>query len=247
MNVVISGASRGIGKELAKLYLKRGDTVLMLSRNLEYLRHNKKEFSEFPGKVFIKKCDIRSGEEVKSAQVFSDLFMNEVDILILNAGVAKGGDLRKFKFRDIREVLEVNLIGTIRVMHQFINKVKQSQNGRIAIISSLADVRGFPGHSPYSASKAALSQIAEAASIELVEENIKVINIRPGFVKTEMTTNNKFKMPFIITPQKAAEKIIKGIDTGRRRVEFPLVSKIGSSLIKLMPHIIFKAVFNKYR
>jgi short-subunit dehydrogenase len=117
--------------------------------------------------------------------------------------------------------------------------MKKQGHGTIAGVTTLADIRGYSGSSNYNASKAAASILLEAARVELKKYNIKVITIRPGFVKTAMTDKNEFKMPMLMQTDKAARLIRKGIEKGKSVVQFPLPVAAATKIIKIMPNWIF--------
>ena len=116
------------------------------------------------------------------------------------------------------------------------------EQGIIAPVSSLADNRGYSGSGFYCASKAALSIFTEGLSIDLKKHGIKVITIKPGFVKTPMTDKNKYKMPFMISAEKSADYIISGIEKEKAIIQFPIPTVLGAKIIGLLPNWIYRLI-----
>jgi len=107
-------------------------------------------------------------------------------------------------------------------------------------VSSLADSRGWKGSGFYCASKAATTILLENLRVELKPFNVKVITVKPGFVETPMTAKNKFPMPFLMSAEKAARIIIKGMKKEKRVIQFPLPMVISSKLIRVVPDFLFE-------
>jgi short-subunit dehydrogenase len=112
-------------------------------------------------------------------------------------------------------------------------------------VSSMADSRGFPKSGFYNASKAAATLLLESLRIELKPFNIKVLTVKPGFVRTPMTDKNEFHMPFLMDVDKAAKIIIDGIKKEKRIIQFPVPTMIGSKIIKFMPDQLFDFLMSK--
>ena len=120
-----------------------------------------------------------------------------------------------------------------------------NKNGIIVGVSSLADHRGFSGSGFYCASKSAASIYLEGLRVELKPYNIKVITVKPGFVKTPMTDQNKFKMPLLMPAEKAADIIIAGIEKEKRIIQFPLPMVLLTRLVGLIPGGLYEWLASK--
>jgi short-subunit dehydrogenase len=112
-------------------------------------------------------------------------------------------------------------------------------------VSSLAESRGFPKSGFYNASKAAATLLLESLRVELKPHNVKVLIVKPGFVRTPMTDKNEFHMPFLMDVDKAAKIIIDGIKKEKRIIQFPLATVIGSKIVKIMPDWLFDFLMSK--
>ncbi|MCX7877944.1 MAG: SDR family NAD(P)-dependent oxidoreductase [Ignavibacteria bacterium] len=240
--VIIFGASQGIGKALAYGYHSAGAKLVLLSRNTEALEKIANETDSY-----YMKCDITDRENVKKSVEYSLNLLNTIDLVIINSGVGGPLWMKDFTSEKLKEIYNVNVFGTANVLEFILPLMKNQGYGTIAGISSLADVRGYSGSGAYSSSKAALSTLLEAARVELKKYNIKVITVRPGFVKTAMTANNEFRMPFIMSPEKAAEKIRKGIEAGKPVVQFPFPIVLATKIVKILPVRLFDLTMGRLR
>lgn len=238
-NVVLFGASQGIGKALALEFAREGSSLVLLSRNEKEIESLTAEINSKGGKCFSKKCDITLLDNVKQGFFFAGEILGSIDLVIINSGVGGPNWMQSFSSKQFKETFEVNTFGIAHVLECLIPIMKMQGHGTIAGVTSLADVRGYGGSSSYSASKAAGSILLEAARVELKKDNIRVITVRPGFVKTAMTDKNEFKMPLLMQPEKAARIIRRGIEAGRSIVQFPIPIVMATRLIKFLPNWIY--------
>jgi len=238
-NVIIAGASQGIGKALALEYASNGSDLVLLSRNKSAIESVADDITSLGGKAFFKKCDVTDITQVEESVNYSKKVLGTIDLAILNAGIGIPEWLGNFKSGDFKKVFETNVFGIAHFLEFLIPLMKEQGHGTIAGVSSLADVRGYGGSSSYCASKAAASIFLESARVELKKYNIDVITVKPGFVRTAMTAKNEFYMPFLIEPEKAAKIIRKGIEKKRSIVQFPFGTVMLSRIVKYLPNLIF--------
>jgi short-subunit dehydrogenase len=246
-NVVIFGASQGIGKALALAYASDDSSLVLLSRNESAIETLSKEITSLGKICFYSHCDVTINDEVVKGLKFAAELLGKIDLVIINSGVGGPNWMGDFSSKEFINTFEVNTFGIARVLENIIPYMKKQGYGTIAGVTSLADIRGYGGSSSYSASKSAASILLEAARVELKKENIKVITIRPGFVKTAMTDKNEFKMPLLMQPDKAANIIKKGIEKGRSIVQFPFLIVMATRLIKILPNWIYDWGMGKAR
>ncbi len=246
-NILITGASSGIGKALAEK-LAPNNNLILVARNFEKLIRIKEKCESGKHRIFPVKCDVSKKTEVEEAYRKIKEELDLVDVAILNSGVSYRMKVEKFDSKLAEEIFGTNVMGIIYWVEQLIKDYIPNKKGTIVGISSLADNRGYSGSSFYSASKAAASIYLEGLRIELKKYNVKVITVKPGFVKTPMTDKNKFPMPFLISPEKAAEYIIKGIEKEKRIVSFPPAMALTVKLIGSLPGALYEffASKNKY-
>jgi len=243
--VLLTGASSGIGYSLAKLLPKENCSIALVSRREIILTNlaNELKISGVQAKAY--KCDVGKIDEVRNTldQVKKDF--GKIDIAILNAGASSRADVRKFSSSTAKEIFEANTFGIINCIEQLLPDFINRKEGMIVGISSLAESRGFPKSGFYNASKAAATLLLESLRVELKPHNIKVVIVKPGFVRTPMTDKNEFQMPFLMDVNKAAKIILNGIKKEKSIIQFPLPIVIGSKIIKYMPDWLFDFLMSK--
>lgn len=242
-NILISGASRGIGWALLQKYLQNGNRVFAVSRNVSNFITLKEQY---PTAFDYVSCDVAEKSDVENATKNAFNFLNNIDLAILNAGISGSENFENFSSEKYKYIFNTNLFGVLHFFEYLIPLMKNN-GGTIAVTSSLADVRGFAGSAAYSSSKAALTRTLEAARAELHRFNIKIVTIRPGFVRTDMTAKNRFPMPFMIDAGQAAEIIINSLDAGKSRINFPFPTYLITNLLQMMPDALFDFVMKFYK
>lgn len=201
-NVVITGANRGIGLALAKLYEARGDSVTAICRETN------DEIEEIADQVF-PEIDVTKEEQLASIAIVLDKLLDEpIDILINNAGLLRNETLHTMDSDSIREQFEVNAIAPLMVTHNLLPLM--AEGTKIANITSRMgsiEDNTSGGYYGYRASKAAVNAIGKSLANDLKEHGVAVAQIHPGFVQTRMVGFNGE-----ITPEQAAEGIAARID-----------------------------------
>lgn len=245
--VLLTGASSGIGCELAKkLACFDGIKLVLAARRKNLMDVLAEKICNSRNSILALKCDVAVKEEIAmlvSAAV--DAFGN-IDAAILNSGTSYRMSHAESSLLKTEEIMKVNTLSYLYFFDQLIPLMKD-KGGIIAGITSLAGTRGFPYSGVYSASKAASARILESYRGELRKFNIRVINVKPGFVRTPMTDKNKFYMPMLMEPDRAASIILKGLKKEKRVIQFPWPVAVGAKLIKLVPNSIFDYFAAKVR
>lgn len=243
-NIVLTGASSGIGFALAKKLAKEECNLALASRRIDILDDLAKELRTFGKDVYTVKCDVSKKENVKEAISYIRNNFSKIDVAVFNSGISYRGaaDGAEDKYE---QVIKVNLLGLIYCIEEILDDFKKNKNGIIAGVSSLADSRGFPLSSYYSASKSGATKYLESLRVELRSYNVKVLTIKPGFVRTPMTDKNEFYMPFLMDVNKAADIIIKGIKKEKTIIQFPLPIVLGSKIIRIMPNRLYDFLMSK--
>ncbi len=216
--VVISGATGGMAVNIAELLSDRGCELALFAR-----RENKlKDLSEsLDSKCIYKKCDVSEKKQVEDAVKFTKEKFGRIDAAILSAGVLIPNPIQKFDGDIIKKSMDINFMGIVNFLEHLFPIMKKQNFGNITAISTLPDKRGVPGWGAYGASKAAVSWLMESLRAEAKQRyNIEIITVKPGTVKTPMI--EKYPRVGAISPEKAAELIVKGIEKGKRVIQFPL-------------------------
>jgi NAD(P)-dependent dehydrogenase (short-subunit alcohol dehydrogenase family) len=246
-NVLIIGASQGIGKALAEAYLNAGANIVLLSRNTTAIEEICSVQLTAGQKSFYLKCDVADYDDVKSGISFAIEKLSTIDLAIINSGIGIPEWMESFRSEEYKKTFAVNAFGIAHALEFLIPIMKKQGYGTIAGVTSLADVRGYPGSSSYCSSKAAASVLLESARVELNPHNINIITIKPGFVKTAMTDKNEFYMPFLMSTEKAAKIILKGINKRKSIVQFPFGTVMLTRLVKFVPNWIYDPVMRMGR
>ncbi len=220
MNILITGASSGIGRALSRQYANAQNNLFLCGRNKDRLQETKQICKDLKANVFLKVLDVTNKQDCK-------IWINKIeenyplDLIIANAGISAGTSGGTESEDQIDLIFKTNIDGVLNIVNPAIEKMKSRNSGQIALMSSLAGFRGLPSSPSYSASKSAVRVYGEALRGSLQEFSIKVNTICPGYVKTPMTDKNKFYMPFLMSDKKAAAKIAKGLKKNKSRIAFP--------------------------
>jgi short-subunit dehydrogenase len=233
--ILITGGSSGIGYQLAKKLIFRGNSVAVLARREDRLQGLVEEVRGFEGRIYTYQGDVTDKGRVKDVISEINNRLGGIDIALLNSGIGRPEGIKKFKSENAFEVFNTNVFGVVNCIEMLLPVFLNQKEGVIAGVSSLADNRGYSGSGFYNGSKAAVTMILESLGAELKSYGIKVITIKPGFVKSEMTARNKFKMPFLMETDKAAEIIIKGLIKEKRIIQFPLITVLATKIIGCLP------------
>ena len=181
---LITGASGGIGKEIAKVLIEHNAEVCISGRNHEELNALKKSLGK---KCHVVTCDLSKKDEIIELIKKADEFMGYIDILVNNAGITKDNIFLRMSENEWEDVLNVNLNSTFNILKLIIKGMVKRKYGRIINISSVVGVTGGAGQVNYSASKAGLIGLTKSLSQEIATRNITVNCIAPGFIETPMT------------------------------------------------------------
>lgn len=179
-NVLITGASRGIGKEIAKGLQKEGYNIFLASRNEELLNKASKEIK---AKAYLA-CDLSNQNDLKQLAEFVEEYA--IDILINNAGEYIYGEIEKMDYNQILQIFQTNLIAPAYLCAAAVKNMKTKNWGRIINIGSISGVMGEAYASLYSSSKSGLIGLTKSLALELAQYNITANIINPGWVETEM-------------------------------------------------------------
>lgn len=231
--IVITGASSGIGAALALAHARAGVHLGLLARNAERLNAVAAQCRAHKATVDVATLDVgnRAGME---AWLHDFDQRHPVERLIANAGVSGGtasGDGRE----PARAIFAVNLDGVLNTVLPLIPAMVARRQGQIALMSSLAGFRGFPGAPAYCGSKAAVRVWGEGLRGDLARHGVAVSVICPGFVRSPMTAVNRFPMPFQLDSTQAAARIQRGLDRDQGRIAFPWPTYAAVWLLSLLP------------
>ncbi|MEH7414796.1 SDR family oxidoreductase [Neobacillus drentensis] len=244
-NIVITGASGGIGAEIAKLCAKSGANLVLLARSvdkLEQLQLNLEEHHHIHVDVF--RLDVSDTDQVKA--VFEQIFekIGHIDILVNNAGFGVFREAHEATMDEMKGMLNVNVIGLMACTSMVLPKMRERRFGHIINIASQAGKLATPKSSVYSASKHAVLGYTNALRMELDDYNVQVTSVNPGPIATnffniadEQGTYVKNVQKFMLQPEYVAQKVVDSMLTKTREINLPRWMNMGSVVYVLFPRL----------
>jgi short-subunit dehydrogenase len=245
-SLLITGASSGIGRAVARVYAEPGRRLTLIGRNAERLESVARECSAKGATVETAVLDVREREQMWRQLRDLDT-QHEFDLVLANAGIATG--LKPGQFTEnpdaVRSTIATNLFGVLNTVEPLIEPMCARGRGQIAMVSSIAAIRGLPYSPAYCASKAAVHLYADSLRGNLERRGVKVSLICPGFVHTAMNERLIAAKPLAISDEKAARIIRRGLDNRRTLIAFPRLLYLGARLISFLPARIVDAAMNR--
>ena len=233
--VWITGASSGIGLALAEAHLARGWRVGVTARREPELQALA---VRFPGRVIVAPADVTDPDAVRHAVATIEAEQT-IARAILNAGTYERDTAETFEAARLRRQVELNLIGTAICLEAVMPGMIARKAGQIGLVASLAGLAGLPGSVSYSTTKAGMIAMAESLKFDLDKHGVAISAICPGFVKTPLTANNRFPMPFLMEVDDAAKTIVNGLDANRFLIAFPEGLARPLRILRSLPHSVF--------
>ena len=227
--VWITGASSGIGAEVALELARRGARVVVTARRAEALV----ELSARSANIAAAPGDITDHDGI--AEVARGILASHgaIDVALLNAGTYTPVLPDDFSAELFRPHVEVNIMGTVNCIEAVLPEMRRRRSGRIAVVASVTGFAALPMASAYGASKAFLISMCDSLRADLAGEGsgVEVTVVAPGFVTTDLTAQNEFRMPFVIEAPEAARIIADGLESGDPEIVFPRRMSIAMKLI----------------
>ena len=232
----ITGGSTGIGKALAIRFANEGWNVAISARRENLLKELSDRFeniSPFP-------LDVTDKENCKN--IFNQVKekFGDIDICFFSTGTWDPKKEKDIDVEQIENVFKINFFGTVNSIKAVEEYYKNRNEGTIAIVSSIAGYRGLPNSTGYGPSKSALNNLAESLYFDFGRHNVRVCLVSPGFIKTPMTDKNDFKMPFLKTPEFAADKIYDGLVNKKIfEIHFPKELTLTLKFFSILPYKLY--------
>lgn len=235
-NILITGASAGIGSALALRYADENCRLILLARNEQKLINVKQQCEAKGAELTYHSIDVRDTQALQTLVEDIDQ-QHPIDLVICNAGVTSSiGDNGEAESWDaISNVIDTNLYGVLATLNPLLKKMQKRKNGQIGIVSSLGAYRGMPITPSYCASKAAVKSYGEALRGWLIEDGIKVSVICPGFVESELSAQFYGDKPMMISATKAADIIYNGLHKNKANIAFPFPLNLGMWFLAVLP------------
>ena len=233
-SILITGASSGIGEALARAYARPGVFLALAGRDAARVAQVGDACRTHGADVVAAVRDVTAAADL--AGWIRDLDRaHPFDLVIANAGISAGTGGGSETPDQTRRIVAVNVDGVVNTVTPLIAPMSVRGRGQIALMSSLASFRGFPGAPTYCATKAWVRVWGEALRAELAPAGVEVSVICPGFVTTRMTQANPFPMPLLMSADRAAHLIIHGLANNRGRIAFPWRLYAGLRLVTALP------------
>lgn len=220
--VFITGASSGIGGEVASQLATKGATLGLLARRHEMLDALRSEIEQNGGTARSFAADVTDEAAVRAAAESLRGEFGKIDVLIANAGIGGGAvHAKNLDAKNFAHVVNVNLLGAVHAVAAVLPEMLARDSGHLIAISSLAAYRGLPKSASYCASKAAMTALFESLRVDLRGSGIAVTTVHPGFIKTPLTGGRAARMPFLMELDAGAAKIIRIIEQRKSIAAFP--------------------------
>lgn len=243
-SILITGASSGIGYALAKELAGPNVALTLTGRDAVRLEEIKGALSETGADVIIDRINVTDTKAMELLISKADA-RKPLDLVIANAGVSGGSDPEISDEDQALNIMTTNVLGVMNTALPAKRLMSARGQGHIAIVSSLAGFRGLPTAPTYSASKVAVRAWGEALRPGLAEDGIGLTLIYPGFVESRITDKNNFPMPFLMSAEKSAQIIVKGLSKSKNSIFFPWQMVAIMRCLALLPGPIFNKVLAK--
>lgn len=248
-SILITGASSGIGAALALHYAAPGKRLALSGRDAQRLEETAAACREKGAAVETKILDVTDRAAMAEWIEQTDA-QRSLDLVIANAGISagmgSGACTNGENPEQVRRIFDVNLYGVFNTIDPILPRMTARGAGQIALMSSLAGFRGWPGAPAYAASKAAVRSYGEGLGGAMARRGVLISVICPGFVESRMTAVNAFPMPFLMSAEKAAGIIARGLSRGKTRIAFPWPVYAFVWLGALVPDGLARAVMARF-
>lgn len=231
------GASDGLGAALALILSRAGAEVILSARSEDKLQA---VADSLPGKVRVVTLDVSDAKSVASAAEQ----IGDVDGVVHLAGVYWPFGAKDWNAEQANAMADINFTGLMRVMGEVVPAMVKKNDGHIVITSSLTGFRGLPRSIGYTASKAASMSLAECMYADLRGTGVQVQVVNPGFIKTQLTDKNEFKMPFIMEPEDAAREVFEHMNTDKFKKSFPFAFSLVFRGSQFLPDWLYYRIFS---
>lgn len=230
------GASDGLGAALALRLSRAGADVVLSARSEDKLNDLA---NSLPGKAQVVTVDVSDNDSVVAAAKA----VGPVDGVVFLAGVYWPFGAKDWNAEQANAMADINFTGLMRVMGQVVPDMVARDAGHIVITSSLTGFRGLPGSIGYTASKAATMSLAECMYADLRKTGVHVQVVNPGFIKTQLTEKNDFKMPFLMTPEEASQEVFEHMNTDKFKKSFPFAFSLVFRGSQFLPDWLYYRIF----
>jgi len=238
----ITGASSGIGKALALKFAEENWLVAISARRVELL-------AELAQNENIKSFPLDVTNDHKVQETFSNILkkFTDIDLCVFCSGAYDPKLEQEINKEQIRKIMNINFFGVLNCIKTVENYFKNKKRGQISIVSSVAAYRGLPNSTGYGPSKAALTNLTESLYFDFKKHNVRISLVSPGFIKTPLTNKNTFSMPFIKSPEFAANKMFNGLTKSSAfEIHFPKELTLVLKFLRILPYRVYLFLINRF-
>ena len=240
---IVTGASSGIGRALAKELARQGAKVGLVARRREPLQ----ELAHEIGQAAFAVADVADRDSILAAIRGLTGQLGDVDLLVANAGVGAPTTVEPgINLDAFEKMYRVNVFGVVYAFEAVLPRMLERGRGHLAAISSVAGYKGLPGEWGYTSSKAAVNNLMEGLRIQLRGRGVAVTNVCPGFIKTAMTEKNAFKMPWLLEADVAARRIVRALARKKKTYDFPWQMGLFMRLVSALPDWVIARSMKRY-
>lgn len=234
--VFITGASSGIGQALAWRCYQLGHELALVARRAQEIERWAEARQLDAARVRIYAADVAEVDSIVAAGQACLDRQGLPDVVVANAGISVGMDTaERADLATLARTFAVNNVGLAATFHPFVDAMRQRGSGRLVGVASVAGIRGLPGHGAYCASKAGVISYCESLRGELRGSGVRVVTLSPGYIDTPLTRQNRYAMPFLMTPEAYAERAWRAIEAGVSYRVIPWQMGVAAKLLRLLP------------
>lgn len=231
----ITGASTGIGRQVAIDLARKGYKVIATASHANKFEGIEDETKGLPGSVVPLVCDVTDEAAMDRMVSRIEREHGAIALAIFNAGVYFPTNGERLEVYNFTSTFDVNLRGVINGLVPVADRMRERGHGHIVVVGSVTSYMGLPSAAAYGASKAALNSIAQSLRYDFEHLNIRIQVVNPGFVATPLTDRNKFEMPAIMPVEKASQRMLKGFASGGFEITFPRRLSWPLKLVSMLP------------
>lgn len=239
---VVTGASSGIGWELAKELARHQCAVGVLARRKDRLEMLVQEIHAAGGKAAYAVADVVDRVQAVAAIHALRDQLGPVDLLIANSGVGVPTTIEPLNIDEVEQMFRVNTLGVVYAIEAVLPDMLTRGQGHLAAVSSLAAYLAMPGESGYCASKTAVNVFMDGLRVQLRGRGVYVTTVCPGFIETPMTAANNFNMPWLMKPDRASQLIVKALARRKKVYNFPWQTTLLTKSAAWLPDWLLKRV-----
>lgn len=237
----ITGAGTGIGRAVALQLARSGVRVAVSGRSVDKLQQLAAEHAN----IEIFPLDVTDRTKTAAVADAIEKSLGPLDLVIFGAGDYKPVTAASFVAEDFDHMMDVNYRGVINGLAAMLPRLRARRSGHIAWIASVAGYRGLPKAAAYGPTKAALINLAECLQPELARDGVTVSIINPGFVKTPLTAQNDFPMPFLMEAEEAGRLTVRGLKARKFEIAYPWQFVTILKIMRILPYALYLKIIRR--